>query len=73
VRITIIATGFEDPNSLANDQAQKAKEASDLLKSGAANSSVQPTLQQARRVVGGFDETSEDVLDVPTFLRKQMD
>jgi len=72
VRITIIATGFEDPESLANEQAQKAKEASNLLKSGAANT-PQPSLQQARRVVGGFDETSEDVLDVPTFLRKQMD
>jgi len=73
VRITIIATGFEDPESLASEQAQKAKEASNLLKNGAANTPVQPTLQQARRVVGGFDETSEDVLDVPTFLRKQMD
>ena len=73
VRITIVATGFQDPNSVASEQAQKAKDASSLLKSGSANTPVQPTLQQARRVVGGYDATNEDVLDVPTFLRKQMD
>jgi len=73
VRMTIIATGFQDPNSMASDQVQKAKDASDLLKSGAANTPVQPTLHQARRVVGGYDASNEDVLDVPTFLRKQMD
>ncbi len=74
VRITIVATGFEDPNSLASDQAQKAKEASDLLKNGSANTPMQPTLQQAKRVVGAdYVSTNEDVLDVPTFLRKQMD
>ncbi len=72
VRITIIATGFEDPNSLASEQAKKAREATDLLRSGSANS-AQPSLQQARRVVGGYDATNEDLLDVPTFLRKQMD
>ncbi len=74
VSITIVATGFEDPNSIANDQAQKAKEASDLLKNGSANTPAQPTLQQARRVVGAdYVSLNEDVLDVPTFLRKQMD
>ncbi len=74
VRITIVATGFEDPNSMASEQAQKASEASTLLKNNtAANTHVQPTLQQSRRVVGGYDATNEDLLDVPTFLRKQMD
>jgi cell division protein FtsZ len=74
VRITIVATGFDDPNSLGNEQAKKANEASNLLKSnGSVNTPIQPTLQQSRRVVGGFDATNEDLLDVPTFLRKQMD
>jgi len=73
VRITIVATGFQDPSSVASEQAQKAKDASSLLKGGSANAPVQPNLQQARRVVGGYDATNEDVLDVPTFLRKQMD
>jgi cell division protein FtsZ len=74
VRITIVATGFDDPNSLGNEQAKKANEASSLLKSnGSVNTPIQPTLQQSRRVVGGFDATNEDLLDVPTFLRKQMD
>ena len=76
VRITIVATGFEDPNSLVNEKAKKAQEASTLMKNNAAgaNTPAQPSRQQQqRRVVGGFDETNEDVLDVPTFLRKQMD
>ncbi len=74
VRITIVATGFEDPNSLASDQAKKANEASSLLKGNSANTPSQPTLQQAKRVVGSdYVATNEDVLDVPTFLRKQMD
>jgi cell division protein FtsZ len=74
VRITIIATGFDDPNSLASEQAQRTSEASALLKSSTgANIPVQPTLQQGRKVVGGYDAMNEDVLDVPTFLRKQMD
>jgi cell division protein FtsZ len=74
VRITIVATGFDDPNSLGSEQAKKANEASNLLKSnGSINTPIQPTLQQSRRVVGGFDSTNEDLLDVPTFLRKQMD
>ena len=74
VRITIVATGFDDPNSLASEQAKKANEASSLLKSNtSANAPIQPTLQQSRRVVGGYDATNEDLLDVPTFLRKQMD
>jgi cell division protein FtsZ len=73
VRITIIATGFEDPNSLASDQAKKAQEATDLLRSGTNANAAQPSLHQTRRVVGGYDATNEDLLDVPTFLRKQMD
>jgi len=73
VRITIVATGFEDPNSLASDQAQKAKEAATLMKeNNPANTPARPTIQQ-RRVVGGVDATNEELLDVPTFLRKQMD
>ncbi len=74
VLITIVATGFEDPNSLASEKAKKANEASTLMKNNAAsaNTPIQPARQQ-RRVVGGFDGTNEDVLDVPTFLRKQMD
>ncbi len=75
VQITIIATGFEDPNSLASEKAQKANDASSLMKKNAsANTSIpQPQHLQQRRVVGGYDTSNEDVLDVPTFLRRQMD
>jgi cell division protein FtsZ len=74
VRITIVATGFDDPNSLASEQLQRTSETTNLLKNNAsANTTIQPTLQHTRKVVGGYDVSNEDVLDVPTFLRKQMD
>ncbi len=73
VKITIVATGFEDPNSLASDQAQKAKDAATLMKeNNPANTPARPVVQQ-RRLVGGVDTSNEELLDVPTFLRKQMD
>jgi cell division protein FtsZ len=74
VRITIVATGFEDHDSLGSEQAKRASEASSLLKSRTTtNVPAQPALQKTRKVVGGFDTINEDVLEVPTFLRKQMD
>jgi len=68
VRITIVATGFEDKNAIAEPTVR-----------------IQPTLTEpstttintlgTRRMVMGADYSSEheDILDVPTFLRKQMD
>ncbi len=68
VRITIVATGFEDKNAIAEPTVR-----------------TQPTLTEVgtntihtlgtRRMVMGADYNSEheDILDVPTFLRKQMD
>ena len=68
VRITIVATGFEDKNAIA-EPAPKKQES---LLSG--NSSSINTLRSANKMVVGGDYTdNEDILDVPTFLRKQMD
>ena len=74
VKITIVATGFDDNQNVAIEEAEKAKEASTLLSSMRTNTapSPKPAAAQTRRVVGGYDE-NEDILEVPTFLRKQMD
>ena len=76
VKITIVATGFDDNQNVATEQAEKAKEASTLLSGMRANTaagSAKPAAVQTRRVVGGYDSENEDILEVPTFLRKQMD
>ncbi|MRI83079.1 MAG: cell division protein FtsZ [Nitratiruptor sp.] len=61
VKITLIATGFEE---MGNEKEKKAIQI------------TKPTLkdqpQVRRKVVGGFDG-NEDYLDIPTFLRQQMD
>jgi len=76
VKITIVATGFDDNQNVATEQAEKAKEASTLLSGMRANTaaaSSKSAVMQTRRVVGGYDTDNEDILEVPTFLRKQMD
>jgi len=68
VRITIVATGFEDKNTVDEPAAKKQET---LLSANACNIN---TLRSANRmVVGGYNGENEDILDVPTFLRKQMD
>jgi len=78
VKITIVATGFEEAESaVSNPQAEKVKQAETLLGSHGANTTARSpydTMQGRRRVVGSdYSEPDEDILDVPTFLRKQMD
>ncbi|NKQ41938.1 MAG: cell division protein FtsZ [Sulfurovum sp.] len=74
VKITIVATGFNSNENVAIEQAKKAKEATTLLSGMSANTaSPRPVSVQNRRVVGGYDSENEDILEVPTFLRKQMD
>ncbi|MDD2399564.1 MAG: cell division protein FtsZ [Sulfurovum sp.] len=71
VRITIIATGFEDKDAIC-EPATKHQET--LLSSSTISSSTIHTLRTANKmVVGGYNGENEDILDVPTFLRKQMD
>jgi cell division protein FtsZ len=71
VKITIVATGFEDQSSVAESTPVKTAQKTLLTEP------VQPnnlhTLGTKRIVVGQDYTENEDILDVPTFLRKQMD
>jgi cell division protein FtsZ len=69
VKITIIATGFEDKNAIAEPAPKKTQKT--LLNSG---TNTINTIGGTRRMAVGSDYGEhEDILDVPTFLRKQMD
>jgi len=75
VKITIIATGFDDHGSLAaTPQGADKPRATTTLLQPTDRSTANPMPPMAtRRVVGGDYGENEDILDVPTFLRKQMD
>jgi len=68
VRITIIATGFENKDVIAEAEPKKQES---LL--GSSTSSINTIRTANKMVVGGYNSDHEDILDVPTFLRKQMD
>ncbi|MEA1952796.1 MAG: cell division protein FtsZ [Campylobacterota bacterium] len=68
VRIIIIATGFEDKDTVAEPTVKKQES---LLNTGA--NSINTLRSANKMVVGGYNSDNEDILDVPTFLRKQMD
>ena len=70
VRITIIATGFEDKNAIAEPVPRKQES---LLNNNTSSPTVNTIRSQNKMVVGGYNNENEDILDVPTFLRKQMD
>jgi cell division protein FtsZ len=67
VKITIVATGFEDKNAIPAPTTINKQET--LLSANACNINT----VKNRMVVGGYNGDNEDILDVPTFLRKQMD
>jgi cell division protein FtsZ len=68
VRITIVATGFEDKNAIPEPTVKKQP----TLMGGNANG-INTIRSVNKMVVGGYNGDNEDILDVPTFLRKQMD
>ncbi|MDQ7046659.1 MAG: cell division protein FtsZ [Sulfurovum sp.] len=70
VRITIVATGFEDKNAISVP-VMKKKET--LLNPTINPSNIKTIKSVNKMVVGGYHSDNEDILDVPTFLRKQMD
>lgn len=61
VEVTIIATGFEDRDSIAKKAAEEAE-----------TPKKNPYLN-LRKVSGGFDEEIMAQIETPTFLRRQMD
>ena len=75
VKLTIIATGFEDPSDIG--QQAKPEETSinnnpTIIRRPMPNSSMGNS-NNMQKVVGGYDASNKDYLDTPTFLRKQMD
>ncbi len=68
VRITIVATGFEDKNAIAEPTVRIQPTLTEV------NTNTINTLGTRRMVMGAdYNSEHEDILDVPTFLRKQMD
>jgi cell division protein FtsZ len=63
IKITIIATGFEDKDAIPEPTQKKQPK---LVQSS-------NTQMQYKKIVGGYNEENEELLDVPTFLRRQMD
>jgi len=74
VKLTIIATGFEDPSDMEVPAKPEIKDNKRVEQTTPTlRRPVQRTLlnSSSAKVVGGYD--NEDYLDTPTFLRKQMD
>ncbi len=75
VKLTIIATGFEDPSDYETEQTvQKKTTVNNTI--GTLRTPTQGSIlhkMNSARVSGGDSYGNEDYLDTPTFLRKQMD
>ena len=72
VKITIIATGFEKMDtSKPATPAQATTPTSPMSRQPVA--SMQQKSTMTRKIVGSDFDSHEDMLDVPTFLRRQMD
>ncbi len=68
VKITIVATGFEDKNVVSEPTVIKQTS----LISTTQNINTFSSLGN-RKIVGGDYAENEDILEIPTFLRNQMD
>jgi len=74
VRITIVATGFEDKNAIPEPASSKKPTQTTMLNSESTTTVTPLNTFGGKRIVVGQDYSdNEDILDVPTFLRKQMD
>ena len=75
VKLTIIATGFEDPNDYETEQTVQTKTTTNS-RIGTLRTPTQGSIlhrMNSAKVSGGDSYGNEDYLDTPTFLRKQMD
>jgi len=69
VKITVIATGFEDK---AESTTSKTTSTQTLINNGKPG--INTIRNNGKRVVGsGYSDDDEDIYQVPTFIRKQMD
>ena len=75
VKLTIIATGFEDPSDYETEHTtQKTTTVNNRI--GTLRTPTQGSIlhkMNSARVSGGDSYSHDDYLDTPTFLRKQMD
>lgn len=63
VRVTIVATGF-------NNENEEIKDMSNIINH---DETLQDRIQQRRKVSGGYEDNQSDFLDIPAYLRRQMD
>ncbi|WP_201353004.1 cell division protein FtsZ [Hydrogenimonas urashimensis] len=74
VKITIVATGFESAEGHAKEEEKKAetkKQQITLMQPEENAEAAIPVSTPRVKVVGGYD--NEDILDIPTWMRNQMD
>jgi cell division protein FtsZ len=71
VKITIVATGFETEESKTEEEnSENKKQQITLVKPEVSEESI-PVSTPRVKVVGGYD--NEEILDIPTWMRNQMD
>jgi hypothetical protein len=80
VRVTVIATGFDGVNSEAVEEAPRVTELRPYAQKAAAvaagGSDRGTFLRKGKKAAGpqlALEEVNEEVLDIPTFLRRQAD
>ncbi|HSB68930.1 MAG TPA: cell division protein FtsZ [Candidatus Methylomirabilis sp.] len=81
VRVTVIATGFDEGESEPVEEVPRVTELKAYTPKAAAVPASPPDratyLRKGRKVVGGgqlpLEDLTEEVLDIPTFLRRQAD
>ncbi|BDY12117.1 cell division protein FtsZ [Hydrogenimonas cancrithermarum] len=72
VKITIVATGFESAENFQNDEEKKETKKQQITLMQPENSEPSiPASTPRVKVVGGYD--NEEILDIPTWMRNQMD
>ena len=71
VKITIVATGFESEEAEEEENAKDSKKQPITLVKPETNEESIPASTPRIKVVGGYD--NEEILDIPTWMRNQMD
>ncbi len=81
VRVTVIATGFDGVNTEAVEESPRVTELRPYAAKAAAavagaGPDRGPFLRKGKKAAGpqlALEEVTEEVLDIPTFLRRQAD
>ncbi len=83
VRVTVIATGFDEADAAPVEETQRvtdlrayAPKVAAMASAGASGADRSAFLRKGKKVVGSqlvIEDINEEVLDIPTFLRRQAD